>query len=306
MISAIICTYNREKYLDQLFKSIEKQSISQKNFEVVIVNNNSTDNTESRCMAFMDRNPRLSIKYFIEKEQGLSHARNRGIAESSGDFVTFLDDDAILTENFLEVVFEYFLNHKGVDCIGGRIFLQYEDEPPGWVSKYMAEMFGYFDMGDTVKEFTSRKFPRGSNMSFRKSVFDQAGYFNTALGRRGDGMLGSEEKELFFRMHRKGFRSVYLPNALVYHYVPNSRLEMTQVIRQVQGIGCSEGIMARQSGTTGIIGLVIRESFKWIASAVLLPAYVFNGAYRKGLFLFRFRYHICKGIRRAFVRSSRQ
>lgn len=303
MISAIICTYNREKYLDQLLTSIEKQSISPRNFEVVIVNNNSTDNTESLCLRFIDRNAHISVKYVIEKEQGLSHARNRGIVESSGEFVTFLDDDAILTESFLEVVFDYFLNNADTDCIGGRIFLQYEDEQPPWVSKYMAEMFGFFDMGEKIKDFGSRQFPRGSNMSFRKTVFDQVGYFNTALGRRGEGMLGSEEKELFFRMHRMGFRSVYLPNALVYHYVPNSRLEMRQVIKQVQGIGCSEAIMARQAGTQGVIGLVIRECFKWVASTILLPVYVFKGTYRKGLFLFRFRYHIFKGIRKAFVNN---
>lgn len=304
MISAIICTYNREKYLDQLLKSIEKQSISPKNFEVVIVNNNSTDNTEPLCLAFIERNTHIPVKYVIEKEQGLSHARNRGIAESSGEFVTFLDDDAILTKSFLKVVYDYFVNNADVDCIGGRIFLQYEDKQPGWVSKYMAEMFGYFDMGETIKDFSSRQFPRGSNMSFRKAVFDKVGNFNTSLGRRGEGMLGSEEKELFFRMHRMGFRSVYLPNALVYHYVPNSRLEMTQVIKQVQGIGCSEAIMAKQSGTSGIIGLVVRECFKWAASAILFPVYVFKGAYPKGLFLFRFRYHIFRGIRKAFVKGT--
>lgn len=296
MISAIICTYNRAGFLPQLFESIENQSLSINSFEVIIINNNSTDNTETICRAFMQNNADLAIKYVVEEKQGLSHARNRGIAESNGEILTFLDDDAFLSDSFLETVLRHFQNNPDVDCVGGRIYLHYEDAPPAWVSKYMAEMFGYYDPGSKPMVYRKRKFPRGSNMSFRRSVFDKAGVFNTHLGRTGENMLGAEEKELFFRIHRQGLKTVYLPHALVYHRVPSSRLEMPYVIRQIQGIGCSEAILAKQSKPFGFCVLMIRELYKWMASVALMAAYGLQGKFSKGIFLFRFRYHILKGI----------
>ncbi len=295
-ISAIICTYNRSAFLPRLFDSIEKQSLSKNDFEVIIINNNSTDNTETICRTFIKNNADLAIKYVVEEKQGLSHARNRGVAESTGETLTFLDDDAFLSEIFLETVLGHFQVNPDVDCVGGRIFLHYEDVRPAWVSKYMAEMFGYYDPGSKPFVYRSRKFPRGSNMSFRRSVFDKIGFFNTKLGRTGENMLGSEEKELFFRIHRKGLKSVYVPQALVYHRVPSSRLEIPHVIKQIQGIGCSEAIMAKQSKALGVAALVMRELFKWMASMVLMIGYCLQGKFLKGFFLLRFRYHIFRGI----------
>lgn len=299
-ISAIICTYNREKYLPLLFESIEKQSLSEKDFEVVIINNNSTDNTEVICYGFIEKNPDMVIKYIVEDKQGLSYARNRGIAESTGGILTFLDDDAFLSDSFMETVLRNFEKNPDVYCIGGKIHLHYEDKPPVWVSKYMAEMFGFYDPGSKPFVYRNRKFPRGSNMSFRKSVFDKVGLFNTKLGRTGENMLAAEEKELFFRIYRMGLKSVYLPQALVYHRVPASRLELPQVIRQIEGIGCSEAILASQSKLPGLLVLVSRELFKWLASFVLMIIYSLQGRFQKGFFLLRFRYHIMKGIKKCY------
>jgi glucosyl-dolichyl phosphate glucuronosyltransferase len=99
-ISAIISTYNRAHFLDVLFDSITKQTIAPDRFEVVIVNNNCTDNTEDVCQKFRTENPSVKVFYCVETQQGLSYGRNRGIAESKGRIVTFLDDDAFLAPDF--------------------------------------------------------------------------------------------------------------------------------------------------------------------------------------------------------------
>ena len=89
MISAIISTYNREKYLPKLFRSICKQDYL--NFEIIIIDNNSPGNTKELTEVFVKNNPKLKIKYFLETKQGLSFGRNRGIKEAKGDIIIFLD-----------------------------------------------------------------------------------------------------------------------------------------------------------------------------------------------------------------------
>jgi glycosyltransferase involved in cell wall biosynthesis len=297
MISAIICTYNREKFLIELFASIEKQTIDPNRFEVVIVDNNSTDGTKELSKHFAKNNPHLNVRYLFEPNQGLSFARNKGVAESKGKWVTFLDDDATLTPSFLEIVLDYFEKQPNVACIGGKILLDYEtNPPPNWVSKYIVGMFGYFNPSNREFVFRKNSFPRGSNMSFCKSVFDTVGGFNTKLGRSGGNMVGSEEKEFFARFLANGFSATYLPQAVVYHAVPDERLEIKNVLKHARGIGYSEAIMAKNKGILGQVALWLFETYKWLASIGLLLGYSFLLKVRKGLFLLRFRYNVTAGM----------
>ena len=94
MISAIISTYNREKYLPKLFKSICEQDYI--NFEILIIDNNSPGNTKELATNFIKSNPKLEIRYFLETQQGLSFGRNRGIKEAKGDFIIFLDNCSLI------------------------------------------------------------------------------------------------------------------------------------------------------------------------------------------------------------------
>ena len=93
-LSVIICTYNRERYIYNALKSIAEQDFPLSGYEIVLVNNNSTDNTENICKDFKRDYPQVDFRYFIETNQGLSYARNRGVKESSGDILIFVDDDA--------------------------------------------------------------------------------------------------------------------------------------------------------------------------------------------------------------------
>ena len=94
-ISIIICTYNRELYLPKCLEHLKNQTEAPSNFEIILVNNNSTDQTENICENFIAQNPQLITKYVKEMNPGLSFARNRGIKESKGDVLVFIDDDAM-------------------------------------------------------------------------------------------------------------------------------------------------------------------------------------------------------------------
>ncbi len=100
VLSVIICTYNRDKYIQMVLRSLEKQTLSQGDFEVLIVNNNSLDNTEEIVQNYLKKTS-LRIQYMIEYNQGVSYARNRGVGEAKGDIIVFLDDDETVEPDFL-------------------------------------------------------------------------------------------------------------------------------------------------------------------------------------------------------------
>ncbi len=109
MLSVIICTYNRQKYIYNCLKSIADNEYGVNEYEIVLINNNSTDDTEAECDRFRKDFPQIDFNYFVEKQQGLSYARNRGIAEAKGDILVYVDDDATVNKDYLSTI-AVFLN----------------------------------------------------------------------------------------------------------------------------------------------------------------------------------------------------
>jgi glucosyl-dolichyl phosphate glucuronosyltransferase len=297
-ISAIISTYNRAHFLAGLFDSVLKQTIASNRYEIVIVNNNCTDDTEEICRKFIDLHPKISVNYCIETKQGLSFGRNRGIVESTCDIVTFLDDDAIIAPDFFETTLAFFENHPEVNAIGGKILLKYMDKKPDWYNPFLASLLGYFNPGDTEKVFT-KGFFRGSNMSFRKEIFTRYDGFNTSLGRVGKNLAGSEEKELFFRFKSKGEVMWYVPSTVVYHLVPIERTYPEFVKRQAIGTGTSQRQHALLYGNASYLLCLISELLKWGVTFFLSLFYLVNFKFAVATMLVRFRWWVSCGILKA-------
>lgn len=296
-ISAIISTYNRAHFLEGLFESILNQNIDKNRYEIVIVNNNCTDNTEGLCNKFIKENPDLNIFYCIETNQGLSYGRNRGIKESKGEIVTFLDDDAVITENFFEETLNFFKKKSHVNAIGGKILLKYMEKKPNWYNPFLASLLGYYNYGDQEKVFTTSYF-RGSNMSFRRSLFDKFEAFNTNLGRVGKQLYGNEEKELFYRLKEGGEEMWYVPSTVVLHLVPIERTYSDFIKRQALGTGKSQRDQALIKGKTTYLKALVAEGMKWIASFSLFFAYLVILKPAVAVMLIRFRAWVTLGMLR--------
>ena len=296
MISAIISTYNRERYLPQVLNSLKEQTLAKDGFEIIVINNNSTDETESISKSFEKDNPDIAFQYFMETSQGLSYARNRGIKESKGELVTFIDDDAFLEKDYLERIVEYFDANPESVAVGSKILLHYEDVIPTWENKYLNSLLGYFEPSDEPFIFNAKNYPRGSNMSFRTSVFEEVGDFNVNLGRVGRNLAGSEEKDLFQRIYLKKMTVGYIPDALVYHCVPIERTTVEFIRRQGIGTGQSEWQRVKNEGGLSPLKRIFSELIKWGASFVLLLSYSLQGKFAKGYMILRFRYWVSKGI----------
>ena len=167
-ISVAICTYNRAKYIEDALRSLQQQQLAYERFQVIIINNNSTDETEAICQRFIAAHPELNFTYVVEKQQGLSYARNRGIREAIHPIVSYIDDAAIARPDFLHTLVERFAAHPETDGVGGKIIPKYETARPEWMSPYLEGLVTKVDLGEKAFRYAGKKqFPVGCNMTYR-------------------------------------------------------------------------------------------------------------------------------------------
>lgn len=295
-ITFIICTYNRADYLDDTLNSLLQQDIKNASVEILIVDNNSKDDTRSIVQKYTDTpsGSSFSVAYCLEETQGLSHARNRGIIESQSENIVFLDDDILVADGFIRSWHHFFTDYPDNNAAGGKIHVQFDAKRPKWVSHFLLSMFGHHNQGNHIKPYPSGKYPFGGNMGFRKQLFAKVGMFNTELGRKGKTLTANEEKDLFNRIKAIGESILYLPDAALYHRIGEDRATKEYIRKQAEGMGRSMAIQ-----TQGSIKMKGRhymvESFKFLVSMGLFLVYLIGLRPAKGVTLIQFRYWIFKG-----------
>ena len=299
MLSLIVCTYNRDKYLYGALQRIAENGYPVDAYEIVLVNNMSTDNTESECQRFQNDYPDIDFRYFLETQQGLSFARNRGIQESRGDTLVFLDDDSYIQPNYLINLQHQLEVCPDADAFGGKIDPVFESgEAPKWLSKWNYSWVSAIDMGDNVCQFKGKAFPIGANMGIKKAMLSKIGVFNTELGRSKKNLMGGEEKDLFERIRQQGGSIYYFPDVAVQHVIPPSRTTIDYVKRLGEGVGMSERIRTLAVSKWKYLKRLLSELVKWGGTIVLWVISVFQGKPAKGRSLVLFRLHVTKGLLR--------
>jgi glycosyltransferase involved in cell wall biosynthesis len=263
---------------------------------VIVVNNNSTDNTEKICKDFLHNSGATNFRYFVEKNQGHSHSRNRGIKESKSSIINFIDDDAFVYPDFAKNIISFFKSNDEIKAIGGKINPVFEGNIPDWMSPYLMPLVSALDMGEREKAFTGRKFPIGANMTFRKSVFERYGLFNVNLGRKGTGLEGGDEKEVFLRLKQNSEEIIYVPSVKVDHIISQKRVELSYIKGLATGVGTSERKRVLEKGGTEIVKKIAEEIFKTTVSFVLFLFYLLQGKFLKGWMLLKFRFWVQKGL----------
>lgn len=296
MLSVILCTYNRERYIYNVLQSIAAGGFG--DYEIVLVNNNSTDGTEGECQRFAKDHPEVAMRYCVEKQQGLSYARNRGIMESQGEVLVYVDDDAVVNREYLQTYADFFNRNKEAVAAGGPITPRYDGcEEPSWMSHYTRQLVtGELNLGTREREFPKGAFPGGGNAAYRKSVFDEVGLFNVELGRKGNSLIGAEEKDLFDKMTSRGMKFYYLPNAILYHLIPPKKLTQDYFDRLTYGIGVSERYRTLQIGKKKYLNRLLKEAVKWGGTMVLWTGFALKGQFSKGNKLVAFRKNVTRGL----------
>ncbi|GAP72856.1 glycosyl transferase [Candidatus Symbiothrix dinenymphae] len=295
--SIIICTYNRAGYIYNVLKSVAENDFPCSEYEIVLVNNNSTDSTETECKRFCTDFQQVIFRYFVETNQGLSYARNRGIKESYGDILVYIDDDATVNRAYLQTYADFFASHPFAMAAGGAILPVYETEAPKWMSHYTKNLItGYLYCGNKFAEFKNGKYPGGGNVAYRADVFHQIGVFNVDLGRKGNSLIGAEEKDVFDKMSRLKMKFYYLPNAILYHIIPPQKLTKDYFNRLTLAIGKSERIRTRSISKKAYHKRLLSEAIKWAASLMLFAYYTATFRWQKGIKLLLFRKNVTQGL----------
>ena len=298
MLTAIICTYNRAKYIGPLLESIAANDLAKSEYEIVLVDNNCTDNTREICEVFAEAHKDVNFRYSVEPEQGLSAARNKGIKEAKGDQIVYIDDDALIDTWYLRTITEYLCAHEEIDAVGGPIIPLYEEtKEPKWMTRYTKELLcGYLYFGDVERTFPGERYPGGGNAAYRAEVFKKVGLFNTTLGRKGNGLMGSEEKDIFDKMKAQGMRFMYLPKMILHHIIPQKKLERNYFDRLTKQIGISERQRTLAISKGKYINRLAKEAVKWCGTIVLLFGYTLQGSPMKGWKLVLFRKNVTQGL----------
>ena len=290
-LSLVIATYNRAEQLMVTLGSVAMQSAAPEVWECIVVDNNSSDNTRERVKEFASRHSLLNIRYIFESNQGLSYARNAGIAASRGDIVVFIDDDERIVEEFVSAYIDLFDQHPDAMAAGGKIIAEYPTGRPRWMSHYTEQPIANpMDFGESVRLFPAGRIPGGGNMAMRSRLFANVGVFNTSLGRTGKRLLGGEECDLFERIARQELKVYYAPRAVMYHILPAEKLTRDYFTRLATNTGKSQRTRAKQNRR--MARLYIGEAIKWVAT--LLLCLVHRPA--QSQYLLMMRRYISKGI----------
>lgn len=295
IISFIICTYNREKYIYDCLSRLAKNT-AQEGWEIVLVNNNSTDHTAAECERFLKEYKPKNYRYVVETQQGLSYARNRGIAEAKGKWLVFLDDDAMVEKDYIANLQRLLSEHPEAGAFGGAIEPFFEGETPEWLNPWSMGFVSAIDLGNEVQVFSSKAYPIGANMGIHRSVIEQIGNFNTSLGRTGNNLMGGEEKDIFNRIRQAGIPILYFPGIKVKHCIPSHRTTMDFIRRLGHGVGMSERLRTLTISKAAYLQRLLAECVKWGGTLVLWLYYTIQGHHAKGDVLVLFRSQVTRGL----------
>ena len=294
-LSLIISTYNRSELLIGALKSVVAQTAPLKEWECVVVNNNSTDDTLVRFEAFAKEHPDVNLRIVTETNQGLSYARNRGIRESEGEYIAIIDDDERIAPEFIAAYIELFDTVPEAVAAGGPIVAEYVTKRPRWMSRFTERpIANTMYWGDKICEFPKGRVPGGGNMALRRSAVRRYGVFDTSLGYVGESLFGGEECDLFERLQIAEAKYYYAPKAVMYHIIPDRKLTDEYFERLCVNVGKSQICRARYYHRERYVRM--KEWAKWIATLILAAWYIVTLQWGKAKYIVKMRHYISRGL----------
>jgi glycosyltransferase involved in cell wall biosynthesis len=223
-VSVVLPTYNRSPSLRRTLASVLRQHAPTRRYEVIVVDNNSSDDTRAEVERVMAGD--VTMRYVMERNQGVSYARNAGIAVARAPILAFVDDDVTVDAEWIETICRTFEQHPDVDCIGGRVLPEWEASPPAWLTRDHWAPVALLDLGETARSINAenRLCLLTANMACRREIFERVGLFRTELQRVHDGIGSMEDHEWLLRFWAAGGQGLYVPQLSAVTDVPLRRM----------------------------------------------------------------------------------
>ncbi|RLC49104.1 MAG: hypothetical protein DRH57_00695 [Candidatus Cloacimonadota bacterium] len=230
LISIIIPAYNRAEEIDELLDSFSKQE--KKNFEIIIVDDGSTDNTKDIVKSYQSRG--MAIRYFYQQNKGPGPARNNGMKKANGDVFVFIDSDCTVPNDYTKNL-ERHLTSENIDAYGGPDTYR-EDFPPllKAINYTMTSFLGTGGTRGTTGKSVAKYYPRSFNMGIRKEVYKKIGGMNN--------LRHGQDMEFSNRIYNAGFNVKFLPDVFVYH---KRRTSMRRFFKQIFNWGVTRNNLGR-------------------------------------------------------------
>jgi len=296
-LSIIICSYNRASYISDALDSLYHQSAGLNAFETIIVDNNSTDNTAEVFSHWRANHTQGSFTYLTESKQGASFARNTGAVIAKGEWLCFMDDDAVATHDYVKNIIKHIETKPDAVGFGGRIIPKYIPAEPKWMSYYVSSLVGNFDYAPSACAFEKGKYPLESNMIVKKAIYEQIGGFNVNLpGVVGTLRIGGEGKELFYKILALGHTIYYDPSIYVHHVVEVKKLTSEYMYRVASGIGRGEKTRTLGISKSAYFLKFIEYTLKLGVAIILAIKYILQATPAKAGPIIQFRIDALKGL----------
>jgi glycosyltransferase involved in cell wall biosynthesis len=223
VLSVVLCTYNRCHVLAAALDALLDQVDDTPSYEVIVVDNNSTDATRDVVVRYLAAG---RVRYEFERCQGLSTARNRGVAVARAGLIAFTDDDVQVSSTWVRSIVEAFAANAEADMVGGKVEPVWTAAPPPWLPHAGDAPLALVDYGEAAFRVTPER-PVcliGANVAVRRSAFDRAGGFATAVQRVRDRIGSTEDYDFQRRVLAGGGCALYDPRITVRAPVPVERL----------------------------------------------------------------------------------
>ena len=243
LISVVICTRNRAELLRRAVTSVIHQAFASSDYEILVVDNASTDRTHEVVRQFEGLAP---VCYLREDSVGLCVARNTGWRAAAGRYVAFFDDDAVAPPGWLASIQEGFASAPlMIGVVGGPVRAIWEKPRPVWLGDEIVCSLTVIDWGteDKFLEDVACEWLVGANMAVPKELLAEVGGFHPWLDRVGNNLLSSGDVFLQKELMKRGYRCLYRPSMVVGHLVPASRLNQKWFLRRYYWQGISDAVM---------------------------------------------------------------
>ncbi len=273
-ITVCICTFNRCDRLKPLVADLRKQTSSIP-FDILIINNNSTDQTEEVLQKLTEEDGIIPLRYVTESQQGISYARNRAITEClDTDFMLFIDDDEIPVQGLINAAADALIN-ENADCVGGRIEVCFEEMVrPQWLTDSLMGFLGEHDYGPQALWISDTSKPLWTgNIAYNMAIFkdNPSLRFDLRYNRKGEGIGGGEDVIMFEQLVDRKYRIRYRPEMIVQHYIDNWKIKRSYFFKLHFIAGISQGRYELEEYGKTIFGIpiflfnqAVKQTLKWL------------------------------------------
>jgi len=232
LVSVIVCTYNRANVLAGCLESLVGQTSVKDQFEVIVVDNNSTDATQEIARTFSDKVN--YVRVITEFKQGLSNARNRGYREAAGRYVAYIDDDAMAYPDWIYQIISFASRHPEIQVFGGPYYAFSLVQIPEWFPpEYGSSVLGTDERHIEI----GQEWLDGTNMVFTRELLQTFGGFDSSLGMSGQKIAYGEETKLLLDISRNNIPVFYVPSIRVRHLISEDKMSVTWLLQSAYSSG---------------------------------------------------------------------